>query len=161
MENKFSNKLIFLDFDGVITTYRTLWEIDNKKCEMVKHICDETGAKIVITSSWRYRTLEDTIDRNSLQDWILKDYCIGVTERFFPPEELDKEWFFPKRGMEIEKFINDYIDKNNIKDDINYVILDDDVYDLLYNQRESVVKTHWRDGISKKNAERAIKILNK
>lgn len=150
-----------MDFDGVITTYRTLYEMDSEKCEMVKRICDETGARIVITSSWRYRTLQDTIERNSLEDWKLKDYCIGVTERFFEPDSLKDKWFFPKRGMEIERFINDYVDKNEIKDDIKYVILDDDVYDLLYNQRENIIKTHWRNGINESNVRKAIKILNK
>ena len=57
------NKIIFLDFDGVITTYASKWEIDNEKCLLVKKICDETGAKIVISSSWRYSTVEKTIDQ--------------------------------------------------------------------------------------------------
>lgn len=41
------------------------------------------------------------------------------------------------------------------------VMNDDDVYDLLYNQRENIIKTHWRNGINESNVRKAIKILNK
>lgn len=40
-----------------------------------------------------------------------------------------------------------------------YVILDDDS-DMLLSQRKHFVKTHTLRGISKKNVETAIKILN-
>ena len=39
------SKIIFLDFDGVITTLKSNWAIDDKKVELVKEICDITGAK--------------------------------------------------------------------------------------------------------------------
>lgn len=157
------NKLIFLDFDGVITTYKSKWNIDNEKCEMIKYICDNTGAKIVISSSWRYTTLENTILKNHLEDWLLKDYCIGVTKRcnMNYTEDCSTSWFIPRRGMEIDEFINRYIKENNISEEIHYVIIDDDVFDLLYNQRKHIIKTHWKFGISKSNVKKAINILNK
>lgn len=52
------NKIVFLDFDGVITTLKSNWTIDNEKVELVKQICDATGAKIVISSSWRRYTVD-------------------------------------------------------------------------------------------------------
>ena len=57
------SKIIFLDFDGVITTLKSKWTIDNEKVELVKQICDATGAKIVISSSWRRYTLEQTLEQ--------------------------------------------------------------------------------------------------
>lgn len=154
-------KLIFLDFDGVITTYNSKWNIDVSKCEMLKKLIEQTGARIVITSSWRYSTLQETIVKNDLNDWILKDYCIGVTERALFPIDIDKGWFIPKRGMEIKKFINDYVETNNISDEIKYVIFDDDVFDLLYIQYDNTVQTNWKTGISESNIKKALKILNK
>lgn len=56
------NKVVFLDFDGVVTTLKSNWTIDNSKVDLVKQICDATGAKIVISSSWRRYTLEQTIE---------------------------------------------------------------------------------------------------
>lgn len=53
-------KVIFLDFDGVITS-KNGYSLDLEKMEMAKKICDETGAYIVVSSSWRRFALEDTI----------------------------------------------------------------------------------------------------
>lgn len=55
-------KVIFLDFDGVITTMKSHWNLCKEKMELVKEIVDKTGAKIVISSSWRHSTLESTLD---------------------------------------------------------------------------------------------------
>lgn len=151
-------KFIFLDFDGVITTFNSRWNIDNEKCLMIKRICDETGAKIVISSSWRYGTLEDTIEKNHLDGWILRDYCYGVTKRFYAGDS-EKNWMIPRRGIEIESYLEFIRDKILIED-IPYVILDDDVYDMLYCQRGHIIKTDWKDGVSEDDISLAIKILN-
>lgn len=49
-------KVIFLDFDGVITTMKSRWNLCKEKMELVKEIVDKTDAKIVISSSWRHST---------------------------------------------------------------------------------------------------------
>ena len=46
-------KIIFLDFDGVISTYEKGWRFDVEKLELLKEIVDKTDAKIVVTSSWK------------------------------------------------------------------------------------------------------------
>lgn len=52
-------KIIFLDIDGVLNTILT-WgkrplneSIDPERVQRIKNLCDETGAKIVISSTWR------------------------------------------------------------------------------------------------------------
>ena len=148
------NKIIFLDFDGVITTYFSDWEIDNDKCLLVKKICDETGAKIVISSSWRYSTVEKTIDEYNLHDWILTPYIVGVTEHLDMSTGWDLLSYFPQRGLEISEYIN----KSGLVQ--NYVILDDDS-DMLYIQKDHFIKTDTYKGLSEENVQQAIKILNK
>ena len=151
-------KFIFLDFDGVITTFNSRWNSDNEKCLMIKRLCDETGAKIVISSSWRYYSLEDTIEKNHLDEWILKDYCYGVTKRFYAGD-LEEGWMIPRRGIEIKSYLEDIRNKT-LNENISYVILDDDVYDMLYCQRGHIIKTDWKDGVCEEDITRAIKILN-
>lgn len=147
-------KIIFLDFDGVITHQASGWEIDNEKCLLVKKICDETGAKIVISSSWRHSTVKKTIAAYKLQDWVLTPYVVGVTPflklNLYCIETTD----FPQRGLEIAEYI--YIIDEFIK---NYVILDDST-DLLYIQKDHFVKTDTYKGISEENVQQAIQILN-
>ena len=46
-------KVIFLDFDGVITSPDTKWKIDMRKINIINDICDKTDTKIVVSSTWR------------------------------------------------------------------------------------------------------------
>ena len=53
-------KIIFLDFDGVITI-PPKWNLNANKIKLIKKLVEETNAKIVISCSWRHSNLEDTI----------------------------------------------------------------------------------------------------
>ena len=46
-------KVLFLDFDGVITTYDSRWCIDTEKLNLIDKIIQQTDAKIVVSSSWK------------------------------------------------------------------------------------------------------------
>ena len=46
-------KIIFLDFDGVITTMASRYALDRYKCDLLQQVIDLTGAEIVVSSSWR------------------------------------------------------------------------------------------------------------
>lgn len=143
-------KVIFLDFDGVITTLESRWNIDSEKCKLVKRICDETGAKIVISSSWRKSNLEYTMKQFSKESFLLYDYVIDVTKRLSISGSAS---ITIPRGVEILEYIESH-------DSItNYVILDDDI-DMLLWQRNHFVHTSTYEGINEKNVEQAIKILN-
>lgn len=154
-------KIVFLDFYGVITTLKSDWELDNEKMEMVKHICDETGAKIVISSSWRCSTLEQTIEyitQGQIERghplFIMPEYVIDVTARIygFKYGEREEHHRLP-RGVEIDRWLLEHPDVSH------YVILDDDS-DMLLKQKKNFIKTHSYRGISKRDVEKAIKILN-
>ena len=153
-------KIIFLDFDGVITTEESHWCLDLEKMKIVKRICDETGAKIVISSSWRRRTLEETIKEITTVGeaftpirFLMPELVVGITTRMyaFNYGERDKHYRIC-RGNEIEHYVDTH---SGIE---NYVILDDDA-DMLLCQADKFVKTDAREGISDKDAELAIKIL--
>lgn len=154
-------KCIFLDFDGVITTLKSNWAIDNEKVELVKQICDATGAKIVISSSWRRYTLEATIESITKQETVYRhkafpypDLIIDITSRMYGFKYGNKEKHYGLcRGVEIDRWLWEH------EDVTNYVILDDDS-DMLLCQREHFIKTHALRGISKRDVIKAIKILN-
>jgi len=144
-------KVIFLDFDGVITI-PPKWYLNAGKIKWIKKIVDETDAKIVVSSSWRMDSVEDTIDkmigrpkrcpRNKMLYWLI-DNLYDVTHTY---KGL--------RGQEIKDWLNE---RNDIE---NYVIIDDDG-DFLDEQLYHFVQTNYEDGITEVETIRAIKVLNK
>lgn len=154
-------KVIFLDFDGVITTYKSQYRLDEEKMKLVKYICDETDAYIVITSSWRRWTLEDTIkDITDTSQWGVPvpftpiKKVVGVTSRVyaFKNDDVQHHCIVP-RGVEIKMFLDEHTDIDK------YVILDDDS-DMLLEQAPYFIKTDAVEGLSELDAENAITILN-
>lgn len=146
-------KAIFLDFDGVITI-PPKWYLKADKIKWVKKIVDETEAKIVVSSSWRMETVEETIDK-----------MIGRPKRC--PHNRMLNWFIDNlydvtpwvglgggRGGQIQKYLNEHSEVEN------YVIIDDDG-DMLDSQLYHFVQTNFEDGITETEANRAIKVLNK
>ena len=107
-------KVIFLDIDGVLNVYCE--SRDKYGCNFhphfvdnLKHIIDETDAKIVISSSWKADGLitikKMWLDRN------LPGEVIDITEG--RPDR--------KRGNEIQQWLDKH--KEEI---VDYVIIDDD-----------------------------------
>ena len=146
-------KVIFLDFDGVITI-PPKWYLKANKIKYIKRIVDETDAKIVVSSSWRMDTVEETrksmiykekrCPRNKMLYWLI-DNIYDVT----PWVGLGNG-----RGGEIQKWLNDHPEVDN------YVILDDD-HDMWDSQMYHFVQTNYEDGITEVETIRAIKVLNK
>lgn len=155
-------KIIFLDFDGVITTAESRWMIDPHKCKMIKTICDATDAKIVISSSWRRNNLEQTIEEITNEETVygnqpftILERVVGVTNRMYSCKYgVADERYGVCRGVEINRYIVEHPDITN------YVILDDDS-DMLLTQKDNFIQTNWHYGISDKDVIKAIKILNK
>ena len=156
-------KVIFLDFDGCVTTEKTRYKLDPAKLELLKEILDKTGAKLVISSSWRKYTLEATKEYLSTVSHFVPfpfpfvDDIIGVTERLYIKCK-DENYYSVPRGMEIDLWIRKWNKHNEDKIE-NYIILDDDL-DMLISQQDHFIHTHWRTGLNKRDVKKAIKILN-
>lgn len=174
------DKIIFLDVDGVLN--HNAWfnwvhnhseflkegghrSIDPRSVERIIKICDETGADIVMSSSWRLWEFYQTIKNlNRIRDLRpILERLVGITER-------TEDRF---RGKEIADFLErcksgNFMTKlgyNLKKADIEfsknpkYLILDDDD-DMLDEQLDYFIHTDDRVGISIKDIEKSIKILN-
>lgn len=150
-------KVIFLDFDGVITI-PPRWYLKADLIKNVKRIVDATGAKIVVSSSWRMDSVEETIEkiigrpkrcpRNKILNWFIEN-LYDVTPWF-----SDKKYYGTGRGGEIQT----WLDKHHEVD--NYVIIDDD-HDMLNSQLYHFVQTNFEDGLTEVETKRAIKVLNR
>lgn len=154
----FKMKVIFLDFDGVITTYKSKWKIDMNKIKIINDICDKTNAKIVVTSTWRIGHRGDVLAFNEyLTQYIVKhNYLDNVQDTF------DKfignivgmtDSVGTCRGNEIKFYMNEHPDVEN------YVILDDDS-DMCDYQLFNFVQTDTYEGITERDAKLCVDILN-
>lgn len=162
-------KYIFLDFDGVITTQKSHYRLDQDAINKLGKIIEETDAKIVVTSSWRMNSVEatkkelSTISSHVPFPFPFVDRIVGVTIRAYHYIKGDIHLDIP-RGVEIKQWIDTHIlsdnGKNwNFKKKYAYVILDDDS-DMLFEHRHNFIKTDTLLGLSDENVKQAIKILN-
>jgi len=164
-------KIIFLDIDGVVCTDRTRFCYFDPICmRRLNTILERTGAKIVVTSTWRkgltvnnlkelfcsggdrwgcYVANPEPFDGSSI---------IGKTPSFSINEkEEDKKDGKPfGRGSEIDFWL-DNAKKNGFEID-SYIVLDDDSYDIPPHM-DRLVKTDSRKGIRKEDVKKAIDLL--
>lgn len=154
-------KILFLDIDGVLNTdytkertpsyyvdagwgmqKRRYTGIEPSKVELLLKIVRETGAWVVLSSTWRKADYMHPYMWGALGKEIKSRY-IGDTP------VLD----YPQRGKEIY----DYLQKNPYK---HFVIIDDDILVDEYFQYEWVQTEPNRTGLTIELADKAIKILN-
>ena len=150
-------KILFLDFDGVVSTFEKGWRLDDEKLSLLKEIIDETNAKIVVSSSWKVgyddvdkfietlggRRKSETIKNNgNIFQW----FCNNI----YDITDSNGSW----RGDEIQRWIDTH--KEEIE---TYAILDDDS-DMRENQLFNFVQTDGYEGITSREVKLCIKILN-
>ena len=133
-------KIIFLDIDGVLNSDEYFDKIKNlningiendidiSKIILLKKSLDETGAKIVLTSSWRYTRKAQELKQLLLSYGIIVD-CTPF---------IDNE-----RGIEIKKWLQEH---NDVQD---FVILDDEIFDS-YDEKlmKKLIKISDTNGIN-------------
>ena len=155
-------KVIFLDFDGVITTPETKWNIGLAYVKRIKEICDKTNAKLVISSSWQRYTGTKDMTREERVDYWLKGILMkgyrGYIKKFFKDYTYDMSGRFygeygPDRGADIKSWL---VRHPEVTD---YVIIDDEG-DMLDEQLFHFVQTDWVFGIQDREVKLAIDVLN-
>ena len=149
-------KILFLDFDGVITTYESGWRIDLKKLELLDNIIKSTDAKIVVSSSW-------TVGKDNVDDF--KDYlCSTWRVKTIGENDIFKNFvrqiydITDKKGAWRGDEIQRWLDKH--EDDVDtYAILDDDS-DFHDNQLFHFVQTDTYEGLTAREVKLCTYILN-
>ena len=160
MIEKKKTRLLFVDIDGVFnhdSFYHDrkdndipypLSEFDPNCVERYNRIIRETGAKTVISSSWRHaKGLRNIMDRVG--------FCMECLDFDITP------CLGTIRGLEIRSYMEDYMD-NHLNEDVeSYCIIDDDV-DMLYTQKDNfVVCDVHNGGLTDEKAEEVINILRR
>ena len=186
-------KVIFLDIDGVLNCengyvngfckytdyivggdkqfhYQQFYPPSKK---LLNKLIDETGAKIVISSTWRHSGIDrmrkiwesegmsgEIIDVTpSFRDLRIKDYGRSL------PRGLEIDWWLINKDFHQIFWSEDeqleYLERTDIE---NFIIIDDDS-DMLYNQRYHFVHVkpspRNKDGFNQENYDRSYGILKK
>ena len=154
-------KVIFLDFDGVITTYSTKWNIGLEHVKRVKEICDKTSAKLVISSTWQIYGQEGESREKRVKNWLngilMKEYN-GAIKKFFTEYTYDMSGrFYGEFGNVRGSDIKSWLMRNPDVD--SYVIIDDES-DMLDEQIFNFVQTDMAFGIQDREVKLCIDILN-
>jgi hypothetical protein len=178
-------KVIFLDVDGVLNSndwyvrrqtevamddvhaQYPFYEIDPNAIAQLNRITDATDAKLVISSTWRLgKEVEELITFfkkvGVTGEVIDKTLHFGGNKIGYSiPRGCEIEWWLKQNGFQRINWSKERqleeLEKGKVK---NYIILDDDS-DMLYGQREHFVKTPAMHGLTKRIADKAIRILNK
>jgi DNA-binding LacI/PurR family transcriptional regulator len=162
-------RIVFLDVDGVLVTgddpacFKDMALIDGEHLNhfhqscvaALNHITDTTGAKLVISSTWRGSHKFETLKRHLIAE--------GVTGEVYDKTPIlrDRDHMSVFRGIEIQCWLS----RRDHEDIESFVILDDDS-DMCHLMRR-LVHTFFRDykrdgtetGLTMEHAEKAIQLL--
>lgn len=168
-------KYLFLDFDGMLNTDRYAKQLrkegidpfdvfgamfDPDAISNLRSIVEQTGCKIVLSSTWRNEGL--------MRMWALwRDRDLPYKIYSMTPILLSTTYSDAKNGdlftvpkcnakaLEIQAWL-----QKNAKEPFEYVILDDENV-FFYDQQEHLVQTVEYDGLTIKKAQEAIEILDR
>lgn len=130
-------KVVFLDFDGVMTKPQNILstkheglEFDKEAVKKVKHLLDSTGAKIVVSSSWR-EGKKDADMVKILKVYGLDSYYLGK----LPDTYFDE---FPDKELDFITYVG------NNPEISDFVIIDDFI---IFEYQAKQIATELREGL--------------
>ena len=174
-------KVIFLDIDGVMNSTEEMIALYNQygslidntlpspaKCKLLKQLVGETGARLVLSSSWRLslNAIQKLIDLFEFYGLILSGFtCHEVDSKKFkntPYEDIKPRYqhtisdfgtYIEDRGAEIASWLLDHPTVEN------FVILDDEDSDIKAWFPNNLVKTDPQVGFTLNDCLKAAEIL--
>ena len=158
-------KIIFLDIDGVLNSqhfFKTKYikekddifkadfnSIDDEPLNCLNSIVNQTGAEIVISSTWRFNHYN-----NLIKIFRLKNFTGKIVGKIGKGECV--------RGCQIHEWLrenNDYIGAESASKFNKYVIIDDND-DMLLRQKDNFVQVNNEYGLLPEDIDKVVKILN-
>ncbi len=157
-------KLIFLDFDGVLNSKKWFNTLNNRHVddkiilvdtdqmldpepvELINQLVEQTGAEVIISSSWRILHTLDSLNQ-SLKDAGARFKATDVTQRLYTP-----------RGIEIQTYLDYVAGLGGVVE--QFVIIDDDSDMEHLRNTKHFIKTIFVYGFTKWHFDEALKVLN-
>lgn len=152
-------KIIFLDIDGVLNGPVSSWDgfphshIDKTMVGRLNEIIAATGAKVVISSSWRFRFPFTEMDAILKHQGFVGEIIDQTPKTLKNYREIRFSQVIP-RGWEIEEWLEDHADLG-IE---SFIILDD--INNMDKLKHRLILTNGDVGLTNKHVKRAIKWLS-
>lgn len=148
-QDNYEEKAIFLDIDGVMNHDCAKEDMDTPCLIELQKIVEKTGAKLVLTSSWKFYFLRG--DENAT-----KQYMEGrLAEYGMKLYDIAPDLGNGKRADEIQLWLDRHPECHS------YVILDDCFFPGFKKMKSHLCLTNWNQGgLTREHREKAIKILN-
>ena len=150
-------KVIFLDFDGVLNSAKYLLNhegygvvIDPERMRLLKQIVDTTGARVVLSTSWREHWEKDPTKCNNtgvLINDIFGNCGLQIWDK--TPE------LHTRREIEIKSWLDKHPEVKN------FVVLDDRLLSAPYLNGHAIKTSNYFDGLDELDVQKAIDILNR
>ena len=137
--------ILFLDIDGVVNTpinntIGTITPNNINAINLVSKFCLEHNFDIVISSTWRLNRR----DPNCRKCLVAAGLDPRITILGSTP------YIHSQRGREIQSFLSGC---DNVE---NFIILDDEDFDMLPEQMSHVVKTEFETGFTQKEFDKCV-----
>lgn len=163
-------RVLFLDVDGVLNPDTNIHykksigqstssyhiTIPADKIIRLKRIVDVTHSRIILSSSWRIKDSSVAMGAPSKAyinlDNQLKRF--GICLSGWTPLHKDRN-----RGIEVQAWLDKFYEKNGYYP--CYIILDDEVFDLIPAHRGHCIKTNRLLGLQDNHVHIAINLMNK
>ena len=151
-------KIIFLDIDGVLNS--RLYDlkrgendgnIDQSRLVLLKQLVDKTGAKIVLTTSWRRHWDPSGKNTDEIGKELEATFLQCGLQLYDRTDEIDGV-----RAKEVEEWLSAHTD-------VESFVIFDDIKFGWGRLDENAVKTDYRIGlgIEEKHIEKALEILTR
>lgn len=147
-------KVIFLDFDGVLNAEADFCRhgvcILPPKIRLLKQIVDATGAKIILSTSWREHWSADTgrcDDTGLLINRIFAEYDLRIWDK--TPQQP------PRREAQIKSWLDSHNETEG------FVVLDDALLSADFLDGHFIKTSGYFGGLDETDVQTAIRILGK
>lgn len=165
------SKVIFLDIDGVLNTERQQdhcieagedyvdnfgYAFDPVAVANLAQIVEQTGADIVISSSWKFwglSTMQDLWVHRGLPGKVIDVTPNNVSDELLLSVDLDTELLPAGKGSEIKEWLA------TSGQEVTHYAIFDDFPDMLPEQTRHFIQTDPQIGITEDDAKKAIAIL--
>jgi hypothetical protein len=164
---------IFLDIDGVMNNQKDwLWKVRNDMEQFKRHcmfcdeawgmlanVCQVTGAKVILSSSWRLDLVEIREEGcvPQFQSSKENDYDAAKLLEYFDSYGIELVGLTTGRHDYRGKQIVEYVNTHFTPED-EWIVIDDEVRDIRgYVVDNQIIQTEWLTGLLPEHCERIVK----